>query len=162
MPEPGNMTTCEKAGDFVEKLIHGSGLALQVSVRQTDTECVLDLDGADAELLQAQGGELLDALQHLVNQGFGRSLAPGQRVVCDVHSFRATREAELRAMALHAAQQVRLTGVPFAFAPMSGNERRIIHLTLADSEDLQTESVGEGSDRKLRVQLKKTSGKASI
>jgi predicted RNA-binding protein Jag len=37
---------------------------------------------------------------------------------------------------------------------MSANERRIIHLTLADQEDLYTESIGEGSDRKLKVGLK--------
>jgi predicted RNA-binding protein Jag len=39
---------------------------------------------------------------------------------------------------------------------MNSNERRIIHLTLAESEDLQTESVGEGSDRKVRVSLKRS------
>ena len=34
---------------------------------------------------------------------------------------------------------------------MSANERRIIHLTLADSTDLFTESIGEGFERKLRI-----------
>ena len=47
--------------------------------------------------------------------------------------------------------------MPFTFEPMSANERRIIHLTLADSSDLFTESIGEGSDRKLRVGPKKNS-----
>jgi predicted RNA-binding protein Jag len=37
---------------------------------------------------------------------------------------------------------------------MNANERRILHLTLADSEDLQTESIGESRDRRLRVSLK--------
>jgi predicted RNA-binding protein Jag len=41
------------------------------------------------------------------------------------------------------------------FGPMSANERRIIHLTLAESGDLHTESIGEGAERKLRVGLKK-------
>ena len=38
---------------------------------------------------------------------------------------------------------------------MTANERRIIHLTLADDDDLYTESIGEGQARKLRVSLKK-------
>jgi spoIIIJ-associated protein len=42
----------------------------------------------------------------------------------------------------------------FTFEPMSANERRIIHLTLADSPDLFTESIGEGADRKLRIARK--------
>jgi predicted RNA-binding protein Jag len=33
----------------------------------------------------------------------------------------------------------------------------VIHVTLAESDDLQTESVGEGAERKLRVGLKKSS-----
>ena len=114
----------------------------------------MDLDGRDAELLQAEGGELLEALQHLLNQIFGRTLPQGQRLVCDVHGFRATREAELRAMAMHAAAQVRATGTAFTFGAMNANERRIIHVALAESPDLHTESVGEGSERKLKVALK--------
>ena len=66
-----------------------------VTVRAGLTGPVLDIDGSDAELLQAQTGELLEALQHLVNQVFGRSLEGSERLVCDVRGFRATREAEL-------------------------------------------------------------------
>jgi spoIIIJ-associated protein len=143
--------TCEEAGAFLQSVFDSTGLHLTVSVKPTADECVLDLDGPDAEILQAEGGELLEAMQHLSNQVFGRQLPAGQRLVCDVHSFRATREAELRAMAQHAAQRVRSTGTEFTFGPMNASERRIIHLTLAESEDLYTESVGQGSDRKLRV-----------
>lgn len=146
--------TCDKAGEFLQSTFDTAGLKLNVSVKENANECVLDVDGPDAELLQFEGGELLDALQHLMNQVFGRSLPEGQRLFCDVHSFRATREAELRAMAQHAASRVRSTGGEFLFAPMNANERRIIHMELADSEDLSTESIGEGADRKLRVRLK--------
>jgi spoIIIJ-associated protein len=142
---------CEKAGAFLQSVFDGTDLRLQVSATGNDGECVLDVDGPDAELLQSEGGELLEAMQHLVNQVFGRTLPPGQRLVCDVHGFRATREAELRAMAQHAAERVRATGTDFMFGPMNANERRIIHLTLANSEDLLTESVGQGSDRKLKI-----------
>ncbi|HEX5874038.1 MAG TPA: R3H domain-containing nucleic acid-binding protein, partial [Pyrinomonadaceae bacterium] len=61
---------------------------------------------------------------------------------------------ELQAMANLAANRVRQTGIAFTFEPMSANERRIIHLTLAESPDLFTESIGEGSDRKLRIARK--------
>jgi spoIIIJ-associated protein len=143
--------TCANAGDFLRSLFNTTGLSLDVSVKETPTECLLDLSGADTELLQAEGGELLQAVQHLVTQAYGRKLAEGQRLFCDVEGFRATREAELRAMANLAAERVRTTGSPFVFGEMNSNERRIIHLTLAECEDLFTESVGEGAARKLRV-----------
>jgi spoIIIJ-associated protein len=141
----------QQAAGFLDNIFATTGLQLKVSIKQGVTGQVLDLDGSDAELLQTQTGELLEALQHLVNQVYGRSLAGRERLVCDVRGFRATREAELQAMANLAANRVRQTGIPFTFEPMSANERRIIHLTLAESEDLYTESIGEGFDRKLRI-----------
>ena len=144
----------QEAADFLGNVFDVAGLNLKVHVRPGLTGPVLDLDGADAELLQAQTGELLEALQHIVNQVYGRSLEGKERLVCDVRGFRATREAELQAMANLAANKVRQTGLAFTFEPMSPNERRIIHLTLAEADDLSTDSIGEGSDRKLRISKK--------
>ncbi|MFN2492198.1 MAG: protein jag, partial [Pyrinomonadaceae bacterium] len=146
--------TCNNAGEFLQSLFEATGLDLHVKVKPSASECLLDLNGPDSEFLQAEGAELLQALQHLVNQAFGRMLPEGQRLVCDVEGFRATREAELRAMANLAAERVRTTGAPFLFGEMNSNERRIIHLTLAECKDLATESVGEGSARKVRVTLR--------
>jgi spoIIIJ-associated protein len=151
----------QQAADFLKDVFDMTGLQLRVGVKQGIAGEVLDIEGKDAELLQAQTGELLEALQHLINQVFGRSLAGGARLVCDVNGFRATREAELQAMANHAANRVRQTGMPFTFEPMSANERRIIHLTLAESEDLYTESIGEGADRKLKIGPKSSARKDS-
>jgi len=151
----------QQAAHYLEDVFDATGLQLRVSVKQGVAGEVLDIEGKDAELLQAQTGELLEALQHLINQVFGRSLAGGARLVCDVNGFRATREAELQAMANLAANRVRQTGVAFTFEPMSANERRIIHLTLADSPDLSTESIGEGSERKLRIVRKGSSPRNS-
>jgi len=144
----------QQATEFLEDLFTNLGLQLRVTLKQGLAGQVLDIDGADAELLEGQTGELLEALQHLINQIFGRNLSAGARLICDVHGFRATREAELIAMANYAAGQVRTTGLAFTFEPMSANERRIIHLTLAEIEDVYTESIGEGAERRLKVSLK--------
>jgi spoIIIJ-associated protein len=144
----------QQAAIFLEDIFARTDLELRVAVKRRSTGSVLDIEGADSELLQSQTGELLEAVQHLINQIFGRQLPAGERLVCDVEGFRATREAELQAMANLAAKRVRDSGVSFTFQPMNANERRIIHLTLADQEDLYTESIGEGSERKLKVGLK--------
>jgi spoIIIJ-associated protein len=151
----------QQAAEYLEEVFDATGLQLRVAVKHGVAGEVLDIEGKDSELLQAQTGELLEALQHLINQVFGRSLAGGERLVCDVNGFRATREAELQAMANLAANRVRQTGMAFTFEPMSANERRIIHLTLADSEDLSTESIGEGSERKLRIVCKSSAPRNS-
>jgi spoIIIJ-associated protein len=145
---------CTNAAKFLDSLFKSAGLSLHVAAEERPKECLMDISGSDAALLQSESGELLLALQHLLNQAFGRMAPEGQRIVCDVEGFRATREAELRAMANLAAERVRASRVPFVFGEMNASERRVIHLTLADCEDLYTESVGEGYARKLKVALK--------
>lgn len=148
---------CLQSQDFLNTIFNGAGLDLRAAASETIDGCLLNIDGTDASFLLNEGGELLEALQHLVNQALSRTLPRGERVVCDVEDFRATREAELRAMARHAADRVRATGVAFTFGPMNSNERRVIHLALAEEADLHTESVGEGSARRLKVSLKHSS-----
>ena len=145
---------CLQSQDFLNTVFDGAGLSLRSTLKETNDGCLLNIDGADTSFLLNEGGELLEALQHLVNQVFGRALPKGEHIICDVEDFRATREAELRAMARHAADRVRATGAAFTFGPMNSNERRVIHLALAGEADLHTESVGEGSARRLKVSLK--------
>ena len=148
-----------QAQDFLNQVFSAAGFDMHAEGSESEAGCVLNIDGEDAALLRSEGGELLDALEHLVNQSFARKFPEGARVVCDVDSFRAVREAELRAMARHAADRVRTTGAPFTFGPMTAGERRIIHLSLAEDEQLFTESVGEGNARRLKVSLKSSSGR---
>ncbi len=147
---------CAEAEQFLNDIFRLAGFSLRAEAAEGADGCILNIDGADSGLVRSEGGELLDALEHFVNQSFVRSLERGERFVCDVDSFRAMREAELRAMARLAADRVRSSGVPFTFGPMNPNERRVIHLALADEPDLATESVGEGNARRLKVSLKKT------
>lgn len=145
----------QQAETFLNDIFNHAGFDLRAKVVASEAGCTLDIEGADAPLLRSEGGELLDALEHFVNQSFGRELPPGERYVLDVDNYRSMRETELRAMARHAAERVASSGVPFTFAPMNANERRVIHLALADDERLFTESVGEGNARRLKVSLKK-------
>lgn len=145
---------CTQAEALANDILRGAGFDLRASAVESEQGCLLSIDGADNGLLLNQGGELLDALQQILNQALGRNLPKGQRIVCDADNYRAAREAELRAMAQHAARQVRSTSSPFVFGPMDATERRVIHLTLASETDLHTESIGEGNARRLRVSPK--------
>ena len=147
---------CSKSEELLNSIFESAGFEVKAAASETELGCLLSIQGSDSELLLSQGGELLDALQQILNQAYGRNLPKGQRIICDANNYRAARESELRAMAEHAARQVRATSSAFVFGPMEANERRVIHLSLADEEDLVTESIGEGNGRRLRVALKAT------
>ena len=98
--------------------------------------------------------ELLDAFETLLFQIYGRQLDREHRFVVDADGYRSTRKKELQAMARFAGDQVRKNGRPFTFGVLNSTERRIIHTTLQSEDDLTSESVGEGRDRRLQVRLK--------
>lgn len=146
--------TCEKAKDLLVGLLSDMRFDLEVSSEWTDEGCSLNLSGRDAHFALAENGEMLDALEVVLFQAFGRELEREHRFVVDADGFRQTRKAELHAMARFAGDQVRKNGRPFTFGVLNSTERRVIHLALQVEEDLITESVGEGRDRRLQVRPK--------
>lgn len=146
--------TCEAAEKFLAEITTEMGLDLKVDSTWTDEGCLLNLSGEDAHLALAENGELLDAFEVLLFQVMGRGLDRQHRFVVDADGFRQTRKAELHAMAKFAAGHVRKNGIPFTFGVLNSTERRVIHMALQQEEDLLTESVGEGRERRLQVRLK--------
>ena len=144
---------CENAKEFLSGLVADLGFDLSVAAEWTDEGCVLNLSGEDAHFALAENGELLDAFEVLLFQIYGRELDREHRFIVDAEGFRQSRKAELHAMARFAAEQVRKNGRPFTFGVLNSTERRIIHVTLQKEEDLFTESVGDGRDRRLQVRL---------
>lgn len=145
---------CQNAENFLSELVSDMRLDLKVSSKWTDEGCLLDLSGNDSALALAENAEMLDAFEVILFQIFGRQLDREHRFICDADGFRQTRKSELQAMARFAGDQVRKNGRPFTFGVLNSTERRIIHLTLQQEEDLSTESVGEGRERRLQVRLK--------
>ena len=85
-------SACDKPVEFLRSVIQSASLSLSVHVQQSDEGCRVNLEGPDADLLISQGGEALEALQHLVNQAFAHDLTKEQRIICDAQGFRATRD----------------------------------------------------------------------
>lgn len=145
---------CSQAESFLSELVKELGFDLSVSAEWTDEGCLLDLSGEDVHYLLSENGEMLDAFETLLFQAFGKDLDRQHRFICDAEGFRQTRKAELQAMARFAADNVRKNSRPFTFGKLNSTERRVIHTTLQSEEDLTTESVGDGRDRRLQVRLK--------
>ena len=145
--------TCENAKEYLSGLVADLHFDLTVTSEWNDEGCLLNLNGEDSHYALAENGELLDAFEVLLFQIYGRELDREHRFIVDAEGFRQSRKAELHAMARFAAEQVRKNGRPFTFGVLNSTERRIIHVTLQKEEDLFTESVGDGRDRRLQVRL---------
>lgn len=146
---------CENAETFLTEIVNDFGFDLEVNAKWSDDEgCLVDLSGDDVPMTLSENGEMLDAFETLLFQLYGRELDREHRFVCDADGYRQTRRSELNLMAKFAAKNVREKGIPFTFGVLTSTERRMIHLYLKDQDDLVSESVGQGNDRRLKVRLK--------
>jgi spoIIIJ-associated protein len=113
-------------------------------------DLIVNFDGADAELLLQNKGELLTALEHTVLEAAGVP-ERRERVLFDCHDYRMMRVEELQLAAEAAADRVRRTGVAYRFNPMTSRERRIIHMALRGEAGVRTESEGIGPQRRVVI-----------
>ena len=122
-------------------------------------EILVEISGADSPLVLENGAELLRAFEHVALEMLRLAPNEHEKVSFDCQNFRSARLQELRLAADVAAERVRKTGLPYAFAPMSSRERRIVHLALRDFDDLRTDSDGEALQRHVVVYPKDYQGK---
>lgn len=115
---------------------------------------IVNFEGPDAEMLLAHRAELLLALEHLTLETLGVDHEERYKLIFDANDYRLLRMEELRLTAETAAERVRKTGREHHFSPMTSRERRILHLTLRDYEDLVTLSEGSAQDRHTVIYLK--------
>jgi len=137
--------------DFTNQLLGSSGLDLRAAVDHAEDGLRIEVGGDDVALLLGHNAELLDALEYLANRVLARASGEESKMAFDSRGYRARREKELRLMAEKAAEKVRVSRIPFNFDPMTPNERRIIHLALADDASVTTESQGNGENRKVTI-----------
>lgn len=113
----------------------------------TTPEILVELAGADSALVLERGGEMLRSLETIAHEALRVHPEDHDKVAFDCKGYRAARQNELKLAAEVAAERVSRTGAPYAFAPMTSRERRLLHLAFRDHESLTTQSEGEGGRR---------------
>jgi spoIIIJ-associated protein len=112
---------------------------------------ILDVKGADLGSLIGRRGETLESLQYITRLIISRKLQRRSTIVIDIENYKQRRESTLKKLAVRMATQAKQLGRTMTLEPMPPNERRIVHLTLRDDQDVSTESVGEGDRRKVTI-----------
>ena len=144
--------------DVLQHILQYMNIRALVQVRSTDP-LTLNIQGINENLglLIGRRGETLSALQLLVSLIVGHRTKHRMRIIIDAENYRERREENLRSLALRVAQQVRNYRRSIALEAMPPYERRIVHIALADSKDISTESIGEGDARRVVISLKRPS-----
>ncbi len=96
-------------------------------------------------------GEALEDIQYLLRKIIKKQTDEFYYLNLDINGFKKKKEKELKQAVQVVADRVALLKEEKVLNPMSSYERRIIHLELEKREDVKTESVGEGKERKVII-----------
>ena len=135
--------------DFCSVFVRSTRLHVAYEIQRQQDGVEVNFSGEDAAILLARNAEVIRALEYLANHLFEKQ--EGRKIQVDCQGYRAIRAEELHLMALTAAEKVKRLGKPYPLSPMSPEERRIIHLAVADDPLLRTESEGFGENRKVVI-----------
>lgn len=114
----------------------------------------VDIQGADSSRLLAHQCETLDALQLVVQTMWAHQTKSNLRVTLDADNYKERREKRIQQMAQRLAERVVSSGRAITLEPMPASERRLVHIALREHPQVQTESHGEGSGRRITIKLK--------
>lgn len=153
---PSAQEVAQRAQEITAHLFQMMGMEAQVEIVSAGREGIsLDVKTPMSQgLLIGRHGDTLDALQFLVGVGANRGEHGGYRVTLDVGGYRKRQADKLRQMALETAAQAVETGQEAVIPGLKAYERRIVHVTLADREDVTTYSEGEGEQRQIVISPK--------
>ncbi|MGI6158098.1 MAG: RNA-binding cell elongation regulator Jag/EloR [Saccharofermentanales bacterium] len=143
--------------DYIEAMLSGIGIHGRIeSYLADDGSLHIDIIGNDCGVAIGRHGETLDAIQYLSNIVANRYVDDYVRIVVDAAGYRRRREQRLQQQARRVAKRVLDTGRESRLKPMSPAERRIVHLTLRDTDGITTYS--EGAEPRRYVVISPTAG----
>jgi spoIIIJ-associated protein len=156
---PGEKADVVKvAKEVMEALIKFMRITADVFATQSATgelPVTLEIEGDDLGVLIGRRGQTLTSLQYIARLIVAEKLKMWLPINVDVAGYKKRRYESLQNLALRLAEQVKRNRRLIMLEPMPADERRIIHLTLADHPDITTQSMGEGEVRKVAILLKK-------
>lgn len=115
----------------------------------------VNIKGEDTGYLIGYRGNVLNAIQVILNNIANRDINERVRVLLNIGGYKEKREKDLESLAEKIAGTVIRKRKSITLEPMTSYERKIIHSKLQENSKVETHSIGEEPNRKVVVSLKK-------
>lgn len=130
------------AEEILTEMLELMGFKFSLEIKKRDDNIMLCVEGCeDSSRIIGKEGHVLDSLQTLLSLIIYRKTGERTNILVDVGGYRENQREKLKRMAEEAAAEAVETGYPVVLDPMNPMERRIVHMTLAERGDVETESI---------------------
>ena len=135
----------DAAASFLDRLLKVFPLEINYRIQRRNDILFVVFDGPDKQLLLWKDGQLLLALQHVLNK------VSGEKVQVDCEFYRKRKEKKIREYALEVAHHVRQSGRSEITDLMNPYERRIVHIAVNQVPGMTSESLGDGFLKRIKI-----------
>ena len=111
----------------------------------------INLKTDEPQILIGEGGQTLIEIQHLLKTILKKKIQEPFFIDLDINGYKKKKIEYLKELARSVADEVALTKKEKSLALMPAYERRIIHLELADRQNVTTESIGQEPERRIII-----------
>ena len=151
----------EEAARVLRDILDRMSVDAEVSAFDDGDRIILDAHGSESGLVIGKKGATLDSLQYLVSRIVFKKPGEATPIVVDAEGYRGRREDSVSDLARRLAEKAVRSGRPVPVEPMSPQDRKVVHKTLAEHPGVRTESEGEGSARRVVIFPKRSEMEAT-
>lgn len=145
--------------EILVKMTLPASIAIETPTFPLQGEFVCQISTAEgSNLLIGQRGLNLEALQTIVRASARKKLDGWANFSLDVNSYWKEKAEALFTEAKEIESRVATEKTPASLRPMTPFERKCVHMALADSLTVTTESSGTGEHRKVIIKPKEDIG----
>ena len=143
--------------DDIQELLERGGFNFlhAPEIEEEEGRLIANIFVDEPRQLIGERGKNLNSLQHIIRLIARNKYGDGFIVDVDINGYKRKRMEFLRDMALSVRQRALKEHKDIEMEPMTAFDRRAVHSALTEYNDVETESTGEGLERRVVVKLKK-------
>ncbi len=147
-----NEENIEKIKQTINEFFQKTSFEVGIEVLKPKDETVpVKIKTDEPKILIGQNGQTLAEIQHIIKAILRRRIDQPFYIELDINNYKEKKIEYLKETARSLADDVAIDKKEKELAPMLAYERRIVHLELQNREDVTTQSIGEGLERRLII-----------
>jgi len=145
------MINKEEIKNITEEFFKKSHFEVSIEVEQKEELINIDIQTSDAQTLIGRQGLVLSDIQLLLRKIIKKKTNEDFYISVDIDNYKKNKENYLKDLAWNVADEVLKTGQEKEIPLVSSFDRRIVHIELQQRNDVLTESIGGGEERRIIV-----------
>ena len=142
----------DKIKDIVKSFFNKTSFDIDLEILPLQDKTIpIKIKTDEPRFLIGQNGQTLSDMQRLLKAILRKQILSDFYIDIDINDYKKKKIDYLHQLAKESADEAVLSNKEISLNPMSGYERRIVHMVLAERKDILVQSTGQEPYRKISI-----------